>query len=180
MGPSKEEWRIYEIENSPIEHIAPQQPPMVDYSLKDGHKMHVRLIEGKKLPPPPPAINYILDDSSFVPTLDYEEVADRIKCLSEGKQISLEFNKTIFSFVDFFTRRRRDYTQMMVARQDYYFPTFERILAKHNMPDELKYLSIVESGLNPVAKSRVGAAGLLAIYALYRQRGRFATRCFYR
>lgn len=42
----------------------------------------------------------------------------------------------------------------------YYFPMFEQELDKHNLPLELKYLAIVESALNPNARSRVGATGL--------------------
>jgi membrane-bound lytic murein transglycosylase D len=37
---------------------------------------------------------------------------------------------------------------------------FEQELANYNIPIELKYLAIVESALNPRAKSRVGATGL--------------------
>tara|TARA_B110000003_G_C16574186_1_gene505508 strand:- start:172 stop:1287 length:1116 start_codon:yes stop_codon:yes gene_type:complete len=42
----------------------------------------------------------------------------------------------------------------------YYFPMFEEVLDKHNLPLEIKYLAIVESSLKPRAKSRAGAAGL--------------------
>lgn len=48
----------------------------------------------------------------------------------------------------------------LMALSDYYFPMFEEALDKHNLPLELKYLAIVESALNPRAKSRVGATGL--------------------
>ena len=48
----------------------------------------------------------------------------------------------------------------MMRRAPYYFPIFERKLAEYGLPDELKYLSIIESGLNPKAISRVGAGGL--------------------
>ena len=41
-----------------------------------------------------------------------------------------------------------------------YFPIYEKALAKHNMPDELKYLSMIESGLNPKIVSYAGAGGL--------------------
>ena len=47
-----------------------------------------------------------------------------------------------------------------MAVSEYYFPMFEEHLAKYNIPLELKYLAIVESALNPKAKSRVGASGL--------------------
>ena len=49
---------------------------------------------------------------------------------------------------------------MVMERMPFYFPLYEKTLAKYNMPDELKYLSIVESALNPRAMSRVGAGGL--------------------
>ncbi len=48
----------------------------------------------------------------------------------------------------------------MIGRSAMYFPIFEDHLTKHNLPTDLKYLSIVESALNPKATSPVGAAGL--------------------
>jgi membrane-bound lytic murein transglycosylase D len=47
-----------------------------------------------------------------------------------------------------------------MATSEYYFPIFEEALAKKNIPLEIKYLSIVESALNPKAVSKVGATGL--------------------
>jgi len=41
----------------------------------------------------------------------------------------------------------------------YYFPIYEKAFRDAGIPDELKYLSIVESKLDPLAVSRVGAAG---------------------
>jgi membrane-bound lytic murein transglycosylase D len=93
----------------------------------------------------------------FEPVPD-ELVADRLSCLE--KDVKLTFNKTIKSFIDYFTVRNRGYLAVMERRKNLYFPIFEEYLKKYNMPDELKYLSIVESGLNPRATSRAGAAGL--------------------
>ncbi len=53
--------------------------------------------------------------------------------------------------------RRLDLTLM---QQERYFPLFEEALDRYGVPDEVKYLAIVESALNPQATSRVGAAGL--------------------
>jgi len=47
-----------------------------------------------------------------------------------------------------------------MAISEYYFPMFEEAFAKQNVPLEIKYLSIVESALNPKAVSRMGATGL--------------------
>jgi len=48
----------------------------------------------------------------------------------------------------------------LMALSDYYFPLFEEVLDKYDLPLEIKYLAIVESALKPRAKSRVGATGL--------------------
>jgi membrane-bound lytic murein transglycosylase D len=87
-----------------------------------------------------------------------ELIADRLSCLENT--IKLTYNKQIRGFVDYFTVKNRHYALVMERRKNIYFPIFEEYLKKHNMPDELKYLSIVESGLNPRAISRAGAAGL--------------------
>ena len=49
---------------------------------------------------------------------------------------------------------------MVLGKMNLYFPIFEEKLREYGLPDELKYLSVVESGLNPKAKSRAGAVGL--------------------
>ncbi|MDP1340479.1 transglycosylase SLT domain-containing protein, partial [Klebsiella variicola] len=49
---------------------------------------------------------------------------------------------------------------MMLGLARLYFPIFEEMLDKYNLPVELKYLAIIESALNPVAVSRAGATGL--------------------
>jgi len=66
----------------------------------------------------------------------------------------------VYAFVNYFTTKDRDYTREVLRKSTYFFPIFEKYLAKYNLPDELKYLAIVESGLNPRIISRAGAAGL--------------------
>lgn len=50
--------------------------------------------------------------------------------------------------------------ERLMALSTYYFPLFEQEFDKYDIPLEIKYLAIVESALNPRAKSRVGATGL--------------------
>jgi membrane-bound lytic murein transglycosylase D len=64
-------------------------------------------------------------------------------------------------------RRIRDYTinyrvagERILGRVDLFFPLFEQEIAKRNLPEELKYIAIVESNLDPMAYSHAGAAGL--------------------
>lgn len=87
-----------------------------------------------------------------------ELVKDRLQCLQN--EIHMTYNPQVKSFIDYFSKKNKNYLTIMESRKNVYFPIFEEYLKKHNMPDELKYLSIVESGLNPKAMSRVGAAGL--------------------
>ncbi|HSF54911.1 MAG TPA: transglycosylase SLT domain-containing protein [Algoriphagus sp.] len=94
----------------------------------------------------------------YIPDFTYEEVDQRIKAMKTD--MPFELNERIFSFIQYFTVRNRDYTKMVLARKDIYFPLFEATLKKHEIPSEIEYLSIVESGLDPQIKSRVGAMGL--------------------
>lgn len=87
-----------------------------------------------------------------------ELIADQLACLQND--IPLSYNNTIQAFINYFTVRKRSYIRKMLARKHVYFPLFEETLKKNNLPDELKYLSIVESGLNPRAVSPARAAGL--------------------
>lgn len=104
-----------------------------------------------------PSIDSVLKIYDY-PRPSEEVVKQRLDSLN--MTINLEMNRRIYSFIEYFTIRNRDYSKMVLRREKMYFPAFERILAKHNMPDEIKYLSVVESGLNPLAKSPAGAVGL--------------------
>lgn len=94
----------------------------------------------------------------FPETATYDMVADRMGCIEN--EIPLNFNDRVYAFVNYFTVKNRAYTKEVIRRSSSFFPIFEEYLKKYNLPDELKYLSIVESGLNPQAISRVGAGGL--------------------
>lgn len=91
------------------------------------------------------------------PTVD-DVIAKRLKALQ--KDVPLVYNSKIKNFIDYFTIRNPRYAMVMERRKRVYFPTFEEILKTQNVPDEIKYLAIVESGLNAKAVSPAGAAGL--------------------
>lgn len=103
--------------------------------------------------------HYLPTDLEYIPGDDHPHILrDRLSCIQ--KKIPLVYNDKIHAFINYFTVKDREYTRMMMRRKNLYFPLFEKYLAKYNMPDELKYLSIIESGLNPRAVSRVRAVGL--------------------
>jgi membrane-bound lytic murein transglycosylase D len=94
----------------------------------------------------------------YIPDFNYNDVAKKIQAMDTD--MPFELNERIFSFINYFVVRNREYTKMVIQRKDVFFPMFEQALLDHEMPEDIKYLSIIESGLNPKAKSRVGALGL--------------------
>ncbi|MBL0341527.1 MAG: transglycosylase SLT domain-containing protein [Bacteroidetes bacterium] len=74
--------------------------------------------------------------------------------------IPLVYNKEVKRYIDLYAYHRRELTSRVLGLSNLYFPLFEEILDKEGLPLEFKYLSVVESALNPVAVSRVGATGL--------------------
>ncbi len=94
----------------------------------------------------------------FIPDVTYETIELRLSLLEN--EVALNLTPKVKAFIDYFTIRNRDYTRKAATDAYFFFPIFEKYLKKFSLPDELKYLSIIESGLNPRAISRAGAAGL--------------------
>jgi membrane-bound lytic murein transglycosylase D len=75
------------------------------------------------------------------------------------KSIPLAYNEYVQKYIDIYSSRK-DMIGKMLGLSSYYFPIFEQALKNYNVPDELKYLPVIESAMNPQAVSRVGATGL--------------------
>ncbi len=95
---------------------------------------------------------------SRVPYFPPSVVEDRISKIPSV--IPLEYNQYVQRYIEVYTVKKRDQVERMLGLRRTYFPIFEEELDRAGMPMELKYLSVVESALNPHAKSRVGATGL--------------------
>ncbi|MDR1343904.1 MAG: LysM peptidoglycan-binding domain-containing protein [Tannerellaceae bacterium] len=74
--------------------------------------------------------------------------------------IPMTYNTLVRKSIDLYTDRRRGLIRYILGMADFYFPVIEQVLEEYNLPLELKYLVVVESALNPIAVSRVGACGL--------------------
>lgn len=101
---------------------------------------------------------YPVYEDEYIPDASYDTIEARLKRIEN--EVPLHFNERVKAFIDFFTIKDRSYTKKVMARRDEYFPIFEKILKENGLPDELKYLSIVESGLVAQARSRAAAVGL--------------------
>ena len=96
-------------------------------------------------------------DKSIPVTTD-AQFKERIEKISN--QFPMRFNNLVKSHIRAYTERRRNSTATIIGRSAIYFPIFETSLMRHHVPTDLKYLSIVESALDPTATSPAGAKGL--------------------
>lgn len=87
-------------------------------------------------------------------------VEERIKALNALTPMELVYNKDVQAYIDVYTIRRRDHLARILGKAELYFPLFEEHLDRLELPLELKYLAVVESALDPQAKSTSGAIGL--------------------
>lgn len=84
----------------------------------------------------------------------------RLKKLNRLSPIDLSYNIRVTPFIESYLNLNKRLIEKMKGLSSYYFPIFENMLDKYGLPLELKYLPIVESALNPKAKSSSGATGL--------------------
>lgn len=84
----------------------------------------------------------------------------RLERLNAKTPFNIEYNPLLENVIKSYLKRNKKSMEALMALSTYYFPLFEQKLDMHNIPLEIKYLAIVESSLNPRARSRVGATGL--------------------
>ncbi len=87
-------------------------------------------------------------------------IEKRLKILNEKSPINLVYNSYVENSINSYLARNKKLVSRMLGVAPEYFPMFEAYLDKYDIPLEFKYLAIVESALNPRARSRSGARGL--------------------
>lgn len=92
------------------------------------------------------------------PNYTDDEYRQRLKEISG--EINYRLDPLVKERILIRTEQYRSSTEFILGKSAMYFPIFEECLAKYNVPHHLKYLAIVESHLNPVAKSVASAVGL--------------------
>jgi membrane-bound lytic murein transglycosylase D len=98
--------------------------------------------------------------SKHVPSYNDAYFAEYLSKLDSETPFELIYNNKVQSFINLYVIRRRVLTSKMLGMSHVYFPMFEELLDKYDLPLEFKYLAIVESALRPNAKSGAGATGL--------------------
>lgn len=105
-------------------------------------------------------INSFGYEENEVPSFPDSVYCERLSQMNEMSPFHLDCNEDVLKVIDYFTRKRRNFTSVILGRSKLYFPMYEEKLAANDMPIELKYLSVIESGLRPQIRSRAGAMGL--------------------
>ncbi len=107
--------------------------------------------------------NYInLNDNctptSAGPNVSDEVYMDRLKRIPA--EVEMPFNSIVREFINMYVTRLRQKVAFMLSANNLYMPIIEEALDLYNLPLELKYLPVIESGMNPAATSHQGAVGL--------------------
>lgn len=101
-------------------------------------------------------------DTTILPVVNigssYQSTTFKHRLDSIRKEVPLDYNEYVQSYIDIYTSRKDEMSRVL-GLSKYYFPIYEKAFRDAGIPPEIKYLSIVESALDPYAVSRVGATG---------------------
>ena len=103
---------------------------------------------------------YLPEVEEIGPNPSIPEALLRARFAKLEKSIPLTYHKSSHEFVEYFIYKKASFTKTMMEKMPLYFPIFEKTLQKYGLPVELKYLSMIESGLNPTVISHASAGGL--------------------
>jgi membrane-bound lytic murein transglycosylase D len=119
-------------------------------TLKLRNKMYPSVYQGD--------LNIYGYNNGDVPVFPDSAYAYRLSLLET--EIPLEYNKHVRSYIDLYAVRKRKLVSKVLTTSKYYFPIFEEVFDRENIPLEMKYLAVIESALNQNAVSPVGATGM--------------------
>ena len=121
---------------------------------------HMKLFENDSFTTDVSLLNTYNFPADSIPKYADSIYVERFKHLNNFSPFNFRYNPSVKKWMDLYVMRRRSYSSKLLGLKEKYFPMFDEMLDKYDLPLEIKYLSIVESGLNPRARSRSGAVGL--------------------
>ncbi len=101
---------------------------------------------------------YDMDAVHFSSNVSDAEMMRRLSAMNSF--ITLPYNDVVKNYIILYSERMPSKMGRVLGLSSYYFPIFEDILLRYGLPQELKYMAVIESMLNPVATSRAGARGI--------------------
>jgi len=136
-----------------------EETPIVERELTQSERDSLVRVwyEQRRHPDYDPAEECI-DSVRFTSNVSDTVLIERLKKMNSF--ITLPFNETVRNYMVLYSEKMPSRMSQVLGKSSYYMPIFEQTFDKYHMPLELKYMAIVESMLNPVAESRVGARGM--------------------
>jgi membrane-bound lytic murein transglycosylase D len=122
----------------------------IGYSINDSIKQFEQIDLNKT----------ILQDKSSITVKNNSDSTYINRLTALPFQFEMTYNKTVKQYIELYASKIKNKTQAMMGLGQYYFPIFESILSSYGLPPELKYIPIIESGLNQRAVSPAHARGL--------------------
>lgn len=98
------------------------------------------------------------ENTNFYYELSLNNYKENFNYLNNITLLNIEYNDVTYFYVKKYLEYR--WIPKIIGLSTYYFPMFESKLTQYGLPNELKYLAIVESNLNPRAISHAGAKGI--------------------
>lgn len=102
--------------------------------------------------------DYDMDVEQF--TSDVPDSVMMQRLADMNPYITLPFNETVKKYMILYAEKMPTNMGRLLGLSAYYMPILEQTFAKYDLPLELKYLAVIESNLNPTARSRAGALGM--------------------
>ena len=101
---------------------------------------------------------YDMDSVRFTSNVSDEVLKARLESLNSF--ITLPYDEKVRNFMVLYSEKMPTKMSNILGLCQYYMPIFEETFSRYSLPDELKYVAIIESALNPTAVSRAGAKGM--------------------
>ncbi len=99
----------------------------------------------------------LLSAKGIDPQMD-SEIKNRVESLNSS--LSVRYNEEVKDKIWSLINSQKRVSEAMIGRSSIYFPLIEGALRERELPEDLKFLAVIESGLNPSALSKAKASGL--------------------
>jgi hypothetical protein len=100
-------------------------------------------------------------DEDLAARMMNEKVPYKINKKSAARlKVEGQINQRVWWWINYYTTRDRDRYERILERGEYYRPLIQQVLAEHQLPPELYYLAMIESGYVTHARSHCAAVGI--------------------
>ena len=104
-------------------------------------------------------LNKFSDDNAEITEATMDSIyVKRLKKLNSV--LGLVYSPLVRNYINLYANKRQRSSSAILGLAQYYYPWMMEIFDKYGLPEELVYITIIESSLNPVAVSRAGATGI--------------------